>query len=193
MKKIFYLDTETTGVNPISNDIVQIAFIIEIDGKIKGKYNLFCQPLDYSRVSEEALRKQNRTLEDIKKYPSMNEAYEKLISIMSSYVDKYDKMDKFYPAGYNVKFDINFLSNFFTKNGDKYYGAWFNWKMIDPYPLLHLLDSMGAIALPDYKLGTVCKHYDIQLTAHDALNDIEATVKLIELLKERYINVDEKK
>jgi oligoribonuclease (3'-5' exoribonuclease) len=32
--KIFWFDTETTGLDPVVNSIVQLAAIIEIDGEV---------------------------------------------------------------------------------------------------------------------------------------------------------------
>lgn len=73
------------------------------------------------------------------------------------------------------------------KNGDVYFGSWFNYKTIDPLSLLHILDGIGSISLENYKLETVCKHYDIPLDAHDALNDIKATRELTKLICSTYI------
>ena len=71
---------------------------------------------------------------------------------------------------------------FFAKNGDVYYGSWFNWKRIDPLGVLYFMDGMGKISLPNYKLETVCDHFGIKIDAHDAISDIRATKQLIDIL-----------
>ena len=177
--KVFYFDVETTGFDPKVNDITQLAGMIEIDGKIKEKFNLRSQPLNWDDISESALEVTGIGIEELKKYPKASEAYSDLIKILDKYCDKYDKFDKFYFAGYNVRFDIDFLHQFFVKQGDQYFGSWFNWKSVDPFPFLHYMDYKGMIKLPNYKLETVCEHFEIEIKAHDAMSDILATRKII--------------
>ena len=186
-KKVFWFDVETTGLNPVDHDIVQLALLIEIDDEIVESKNMLMQPFDYSTIDLEALNKQGRTVEEIKTYPNPKKVYPELISVLEKYVDRYDKTDKFHNGGYNSKFDMDFLKQYFIKNGDIYFGSWFNYRSIDPLPLLHLLDGIGHISLPDYKLETVCKHYKIPLKAHDALSDITATRELTKHICSNYI------
>lgn len=186
-KKVFWFDVETTGLNPNEQDIIQLAFLIEIDGEIVESQNMIMQPFDYDTISQEALDVHGRTIEEIKTYPDPRKTYADLISVLDKYIDKYNSSDKFQPAGYNARFDMDFLREFFIKNGDKYYGSWFNYKAIDPMSLLYLLDGIGNVTLENYKLPTVCKHFDIPLDAHDALNDIKATRDLTKLICSRYI------
>ncbi len=184
---MFWFDVETTGLNPIKQDIIQLAFLIEINGKVIESQNLLMQPFDYNTIEQEALEVQDRTIDEIKTYPAPKDAYLKLIAILEKYVDRYDRTDKFHHAGYNTRFDMDFLRQFFIKNGDSYFGSWFNYRGIDPLPLLHLLDGIGTVSLADYKLETVCKHFDIPLNAHDALSDISATRDLTKLICSKYI------
>src|SRR4030066_371973 len=71
------------------------------------------------------------------------------------------------------------LANWFKKCNDHFLGSFINWIKIDPLPFLHHMHFTGKLNLPNYKLATVCKHYNIPLTAHDAMSDIEATRTLI--------------
>lgn len=186
-KKILYFDTETTGLDPITNDIIQLAGIIVIDGKEQETFNLRVQPFNYETVQQGALDVNGISLSALKQYPEPIVSYADFVNMLGRYVDKYDKNDKFTPAGYNVRFDMDFLSNFFLKNNDNYFGSWFNWKLIDPLPLLHFLDFAGKINLPNYKLSTVCAHYNIEINAHDALGDIQATRILISHIYKNFI------
>ena len=161
--------------------------MIEIDGGIVEKCNMLMQPFNYNTISQEALDVHGRTIEEIKTYPEPNKTYNELITILEKYVDRYNPLDKFYPAGYNSRFDMEFLRNFFLKNSDPYYGSWFNYRAIDPMTLLHLLDGIGSVSLENYKLPTVCKHYDIPLDAHDALSDITATRELTKYICSKYL------
>jgi len=174
-KKIFWFDVETTGLDPINQDIVQLAFLIEIDGKIIESDNMLMQPFDYDTIDQQALDIHGRTVEELKTYPDPREAYKHLISILEKYVDRFNREDKFNHAGYNSRFDLEFLKQFFVKNDDVYFGSWFNYKGIDPLTILHALDGIGKVSLPNYKLETACGHFNIPIEAHDALSDITAT------------------
>ena len=51
--------------------------------------------------------------------------------MLSAHVDRYDKRDKCFFAGYNGIFDLNFLHAFFKKCGDQYFGSYVWWPSID--------------------------------------------------------------
>jgi DNA polymerase III subunit epsilon len=181
--KILYFDTETTGISPEKNDIVQLSGMVEIDGKVVEEFNLRCQPFSFENVQREALEVTGLTLTDLMSYPKPDVLYDEFIDILMRYVDKYDKNDKFYPAGYNVRFDLEFMNQFFKKNGDNYWGSFCNWKAIDGLPMMHFLELCNHVSLPNYKLSTVCEFFGIEIDAHDALSDIRATKQLLDKLK----------
>ncbi|GAG11903.1 unnamed protein product [marine sediment metagenome] len=173
MAKILWFDTETTGIAPAC-DIVQVAGLIEIDGDVKETFNFYTQPFDYGVIEPDSWAIHGISLERMQGFPLPAAVHFDLINLFSKYIDKYDSTDKFYPAGYNVRFDLDFLASFFKANGDAYFGSWQNWRALDPLYLLYTLDSIGAIHLPNYRLETVAAHYGIDLTAHDALSDVKA-------------------
>ena len=180
--KIFYFDTETTGLQSYKHAIIQLAYIIEIDGAAKECGNLLIQPYPYDVIEMAALAINRRSLSEIFVPPFITpqEAYKQLISVLDKYVDKYDSQDKFYPAGYNVSFDCDFLAAFFRKNNNTFFASYFHFLKIDPSSALLLL---GKPELPNYKLATVCRHYGIEINAHDALGDIRATCELIRQIR----------
>ena len=178
MKKACYIDVETTGLHPYHNDIIQIAMLIEINGEIVEEYSSNIKPFKMENVNEQALKVTGTSVEQLETYPEPKLIYNKLVDILGKYINKFERSDKFTPVAYNGKFDCEFLSNFFKKNDDKYYGSWFNWRIVDPLSLLYIMDYKRIIDLPNYKLSTVCQHFGIPLVAHDALNDIRATREL---------------
>jgi len=185
VSKIFYVDVETTGTNYQEHDIIQLAGIIEISGKIVDRFCYDIKPYRFDNVSEEALKIQGITLEDLQLGFEPAVVYGELIRKLEKYVDRYNKADKFSPAGYNTRFDCQFLKKFFERNNDKYYGSWFNWNLIDPFPVLHFLDYMGVVQLNNYKLGHVCETFGIPIDqAHNAKSDIAATRQLIQMVEE---------
>lgn len=186
--KIIYFDVETTGFDPKINDITQLAGIIEVDGEIMADFNFHVRPHSFENISLQALETTGKSIEDLKANEDPHKVHKQFVGLLSRYVSKFDKNDKFVPAGYNVHFDLQFLREFFLKCGDAYFGSFFNYKYIDPLPLLFMMESCGKIKLDNYKLSTVCTHYKILINAHDALSDIKATRDLCTVIREK-INV----
>lgn len=182
MKKVFFVDVETTGTAHWLHDIVQLAYIIEIDGRVVEQKSTYVKPFRPENIDPQALEITGLKVKDFDGFPDPEHVYTDLIKVLEKHVNRYDKNDKFYPAGYNVKFDVRFLQNFFKLNDDKYYGSWFNWKLLDVLTMIYVGDYMGEIELPNHKLKTVCDYYGIDVKAHDAMSDIQATRKLFKLL-----------
>ena len=184
MIKTLYLDTETTGLSPEKNSIFQIATIMEFDGLEVGRADIKFQPYENAEIEESALDKCRISVDDLLSYQEHSAGFVEFKKFLDTYVDKYNSNDKVYFAGYETKFDLDFLSNFFKINGDEYgLGPYLNWRRIDPLPFLHTLEWKGKIKLQNYKLSTVCQYYNIELNdAHNAMADIEATRSLIKKL-----------
>lgn len=174
--KVLYFDTETTGTDPHKNEIVQLAAIIEIDGEVVEEVNLECRPTNLEAIDPEALKTIGKTVDDLLKRPEPKEMMNKLWDIFNRHIDKYKKSDKFYPAGHNVQFDLEFLQAFWKKHGDIYgTGSYQNWRCLDTRILANIMIAEKKLDVPDVKLSTLCTYYQISLAAHDALNDIRAT------------------
>ena len=173
--KLFYFDTETTGLDPYKNDILQLAALIEINGEVVEEFQFCCQPFSYENVEQKALEVNNYDLEAIQKFDMPEDCYARLVDMLGKYVDKFNTFDKFICCGFNVSFDIGFLKQFFFKNKDKYFGSWFEYKSLDMYSLVYLCDYMFNLRLPNHKLVTVAKHFGIAHNAHEAMSDIKVT------------------
>jgi DNA polymerase-3 subunit epsilon len=97
-----------------------------------------------------------------------------LIEILATYVDRYDKNDKFWLIGFVSFFDDKFLRAFFERMGDIYYGSWFFYPIIDlctiaGYKLMH-----ERTKLENFKLGAVAKFLGLEVDEekqHNALYD----------------------
>jgi len=190
MDKVLYFDCETTGLSPVNNDIIQLAGLIEFKGVVVDEFNFKIQPFSYENISEKALEVSGTTIEVLKTYLEPRKAYQQIINKFSEYINKFDKEDKFTPVGFNIGFDLEFLNQFFIKNGDKYFGSWCNWRKVDPLAVLYYLDYAKKLNLdlPNFKLETVCQKLGIEIQAHDAMSDIKATrelsLKLIDYLED---------
>jgi DNA polymerase III subunit epsilon len=182
MKK-FYFDVETTGLDASKHGLIQIAGIIEIDNEVKEKFNFKVNIFENDQVSQDALDKNHTTLKQIKTFEDPEIVKNKLIAIFDRYIDKYNKNDKFTPIGYNVSFDIKFLETFLKKCNFNYFWSYFQGKAIDVYSIVLWLYFSGKIKdIENHKLETLCNHFDIPLNAHDALEDVLATMELLEKL-----------
>ena len=182
MNKIIFIDTETGGVNPEKSALIQLSGIIRIDKKDIEKFNFYIKPFENSEVNEKALEVQGRTLEELKtdKYVEEKEVYKQFINLLDKYIDKYDRTDKFIVAGYNARFDVDILKAFFQRHGNNFLFSYLDSSMLDPLYSIRLLQIAEVLpVLENNKLETWCKHFGIELKAHDSLEDIEATKKLI--------------
>lgn len=186
MKKLFY-DLETTGLSSDQNAIHQIAGIVEIDGEVVQEFNLKCKPFAGAVIEPRALMLCNVTLEQINSYQPMPHAYNELISILESYVDRYDRRDKFHAVGYNNRaFDDIFLRSFFERNGDQYFGSWFWPDSQDVIVLASWYLEHKRAELDNFKLGTVAQALGIRVIEnelHDALYDVRTTKKIYDIIK----------
>lgn len=180
--KLLFFDLETTGIKYWRNGVHQISGEIVIDGVTKESFNFNVCPYPQCEIEEEALRICNVSKEQIQAYPPMREVYVKFVNMLSKYVDKFDKKDKFFLVGYNnASFDNHFLKAFFVQNGDNYFYSWFWVNSIDVMVLStqHLMRKRHEMT--DFKQETVARALGIQIDSaklHDASYDIQLTKEI---------------
>lgn len=180
MSKILWFDTETGGVDPVKNPMIQIAGMIEVDGEIVNEFNYLMRPFPGDALEQGALDVNKRTAEEINKFPLALPQIGSLQRLMGRHVNKFNKQDKFVMAGFNVGFDEGFLRRTFAKCGDKYFGSWFFNCPLDVRTVVGMALVKHQFRLKNYKLVTVCDHFGVKLgdDAHDAMADIRATREL---------------
>lgn len=191
MEKTLWFDTETTGVDPVKNDIVQIGGLIEIDGSVEEEFNFKCRPHDPENVVPAALEINRHTLDEILTWEPPFRMLDKLLGVFKKFINKFDRNDKFLPAGHVVTFDIQMLDQFFKKSGDRYgIGSWMTWQPLDTMFIGVLLKRLGIINPIDMKLATLANTFGIIPGTHDALADIRATreigIAMLERLESHY-------
>lgn len=195
--KLLFFDLETTGVNPGKNGIHQISGMIEIDGIEQERFDFKVQPNPKAIIEQEALDVAGVTLEEVQAYPPMGEVYSRFVSMLSKYVNKYDKTDKFFLVGYNnAAFDNQFLRGFFLQNGDSYFGSWFWANSIDVMVLASHHLASRRHEMVNFKLGTVAKFMGVDVDSeslHDAYYDIYLTREVYKLIANNYQQNDDKK
>lgn len=178
MKQFFY-DLETTGLNPGRNGIHQISGEIVIDGKVMETFDFHVRPNPKASIENKALQVSGVTREQILAYPPMENVYKQLTALLSKYVDKFDRDDKFFLVGYNnSSFDNNFLRGFFLQNGDNYFGSWFWSNSIDVMVLASQYLMEQRAQMVNFKLSTVADFLKINVEnddLHSADYDIALT------------------
>ncbi len=182
--KIFWFDTETTGVDAEKCDIVQIGYLIQIDGIDVDAGEIRMRPHPDARIDDKALEVNGLTHETVWDAQDQGAGIAELMKTMSKYIDKHNKLDKFVQAGYNIGFDDKFLRSAFRKLGNNYYGSWFFWPKMDVAAEVARWVLRTGARPENFQLGTLCEYFDIQLDAHDAVNDIVATRTLFQKLQE---------
>jgi DNA polymerase III alpha subunit (gram-positive type) len=178
--KIFWFDTETTGVDPSVNSIVQLAGLVEVDGKVVDEKMFEIQPPADIEWNPGTVKVTGITREMAREYEMETYAWTRIRKWFLQFIDPYDKTDKFYAGGYNVKFDVDMLSAMWDRNHDSYFRSFFFPVTFDVMTLLAIAQYIGVIeALKSYKLGDVvkalCVKHEKKESFHDALTDIKVT------------------
>ncbi len=180
--KLFYFDTETTGVKHWKNGIHQISGAIEIDGEIKEYFDIKVQPYHAAVIEPEALSVSSVTEDQIKAYMPFGDAYKQLCQMLGKYVSKFDKKDKFLLVGYNnASFDNQFLRAFFVQNGDNYFGSYF-WS--DSHDVMVLASNFlkdQRHEMANFQQSTVARQLGIEVDnskLHDAVYDVDILIQI---------------
>ena len=102
--------------------------------------------------------------------------------MLSKYVDKFDKKDKFFLVGYNnASFDNSFFRAFFVQNNDNYFGSWFWSNSLDAMVLASNFLINERNNMIDFKQSTVAKYLGIEVDEtklHDAEYDVNLMIQI---------------
>ncbi|MFH1723262.1 MAG: 3'-5' exonuclease [Elusimicrobiota bacterium] len=182
--KLFFADTETTGLDPAKNELFQLAFLIEIDGKVVDERNIRFRPERPENISSEALEITRKTKEELLSYPPRKKGFRELIATLGKWVGRYDKTDKMIWIGQNPDFDIRFVRALFSDMGDNYFGSWWDPRPADLISLAVASKTRGVFNPPNFKLGSLAAEFGIAFEAHDALADVQVTRRVWHRLAE---------
>ena len=177
---ILFIDTETTGLNAIENDVIQIGAALWVDGAITNMVNEYCQPTRWDNISKQALETNKITMEQLKTFQSPKDAYIKIYELISQ------TSTKWVIGGQNIKFDYRFMAQFFAKNarpGDKSWEYLVDLEYgIDLMDISKPLKAAGVLNIANTKLQTVSESVGVvpQGQLHNALTDITVTMTTIE-------------
>lgn len=185
-----WLDCETSGLDAEANGILQLACIVEANnGKIVDTFEVKIKPFKGCDIKDEALAVNGFTRKQIKKFVPEDKA----IGMFTSFLQEHAQ-GQFSIAGYNSRFDQDFIIQLFERSTEHKYWDYFNYYDIDVYALVKILGLEGKIYdevkkrwKPSKQLGIMCEKFGIKLKPHDAIEDIKATRKLYKKLSKKYL------
>jgi DNA polymerase III alpha subunit (gram-positive type) len=191
--KILYFDTETTGLDPVKNDIHQLGALLEIDNVIVREFNEFCRPINPKEITASALKVTEKTAEQLLAYQDPAIFLQKFMTFLGEYSNGQES--KITLVGQNTQFDKSFLEKFFFKMGysKKVFDSIFDYKVVDLQSMAHQLRQKGYIPLPSLKLEEMSKFFHvIPERFHDALADIKCTHAIFKEIEKIFIkNLEE--
>lgn len=171
--RYFVVDTETSGLDPNQNQIMQIGAAVYEDG-IDKPVDVFSMLVEWDEKSilEPAAFKKNNT--------SLNLLYNttlrnQLNYVIRSFVDFRNKNACDLLVGFNVGFDIGFLQAAFRKSKVNFQN-FLPYKVVDPFVIGQGMIAAGLLTMRYQTLSAYCDYYEIkQESAHEALSDVHST------------------
>lgn len=162
MYRLVFLDTETTGIDPIVDRLFQVAY--KFEGELFSQY--FKPPVPISVKSMSIAHVTNKDVENKEEFSS-SEAKIKLQEILDGAI----------LVAHNAWFDIDMLS----KEGVK------TERYIDTLKVIKFLD--GENLIPEYGLQYLryFLEFEIDAKAHEAAGDVMVLEKLFEYLYQRML------
>lgn len=175
--KYLFLDTETTGTDVVKCGLHQLSGLVIIDDIIVETFDFKIQPFEGCLIDDEALKINNLTKEELYDENHLTEKiiYQKFVNLLSNYVNRYNKQDKFFLVGYNVYFDKQILFNFFQRNNDNYLFSYIWGNHIDVMVLATQYLKNKRHFMIDFKQGTVASTLGFRIEdskLHNSLYDI---------------------
>jgi DNA polymerase-3 subunit epsilon len=195
--KIFFYDLETTGLSYTENGIIQLAGImtnLSDDNKLEilDELNIEVCPRAEKKIETRALEVNGYSLDRVKDLQPDSEGFKEFLNFMRRHINRYNKYDKCFLAGYNnIHFDNNFMRRWFTDNESKYFGSYFWSTTIDVLAEATRYFLHYRALFPNMKLKTLAKATGMKVDDdlfHDALYDVRCTISIFQhILENNYI------
>lgn len=172
-ERFVVIDFETTGLNynlnrPGHDEVISVAIIDQDENVL---LNTYCDTIQ-KHSWEEAQKINGISPDDVKGYPTFVDILPKVIEIISSYD---------YVVAYNMSFEIHFLFNYvwhYTDIPQK--EVILSW---GDDPMETFMKYMNADKY--FKLEDAAAHFGYKYKAHDALEDVKATLFVYKALREK--------
>ncbi|MBC3901667.1 hypothetical protein GH811_18885 [Acetobacterium malicum] len=158
------IDIETTGLNPLNSEIIEVACLKIHDNQIVNTFESLCQPFNDISFFIENLT--GITSSDLTSAPSPCEVISEFVDFSKGYT----------LVGHNINFDINFLYDYCDVYSER--------PLSNDFVDTLRLARQTRLDLENYKLPTLCSYFNIHnINAHRALSDCYATNELYQIFK----------
>lgn len=185
--RLFFIDCETTGLDPSRHEIWQFAYLLEIDGEVKAEQTVLIKP--ERAWTAKAKEMAGDAAIGIDKAMSQKDFVRKLIlQVLNQVVDPYNPEDKLFLLAYNSPFDKEFLLRTFDRAGEKYFFSYFFMPDICVMRQAagRLMDKRPSMS--NFKQGTAAEALGIKVDPeklHDAGYDLDVCRRIWNKVKPR--------
>ncbi|HBD95070.1 MAG: hypothetical protein A2015_02230 [Spirochaetes bacterium GWF1_31_7] len=181
--KIFWIDTETTGLDSNNDKIIQLACIFEdTEKELIIKKDWYIKHNNYPESFADAEKIHGITRDFLNESgKSKSEVYRELLLLLDNNIEKFNKKDKAILAGYNVEFDKGFLYKLFLSNNNSFFHSYFHsakLEVMSHFIYLYYDSNDNLNDIENFKLETLCNQFRIKFNSHNAMADIQATREL---------------
>jgi len=199
---ILFLDTETTGLDPVKNRLLEIsarldvdAFVSSKDGKgvLPERFNIkMLMPYyDESMITLGALKVNKRKLIEDR---VINEKAFSSDSGAVEFVDwllrMHQKYGDFVVCGHNIVFDISFISEALKRMGIEGLKDLTGYRMIDTASIATFMRFAGLLNIEKSSLSDIGKAMNIPVDGlHDATFDVDLTASVLYAMVKRVTDV----
>lgn len=170
-KKIVFFDTETSGVNPEKDQIIELAAVLVTEKGMEGKLDAFCKLPEGKKLPEKIVELTHITDDMLKEngipYSEACRAFCEMIHSNSEVL----------LVAHNIQFDLLFTLEMFRRCS-----------MVPKAPKLRVLDSLTVYkdrAAYPHKLEAAIEHYrlsDKVQNSHRAIDDVLALLEVVKAM-----------
>ena len=164
MKKLLFLDIETTGFSADWNEIIEVAGIVMEGDKEIDRFHEYIRP-------KKGIPAKITEITGIKMVDVSNADGEKEVLrrfVEWCYIQNPDAL-----VGQNIKsFDLRFIK---TK-ANKYNLPWKEFEIIDTLPMARSLIKQDKIRTANAQQKTLAEFFNIEYQAHSAIEDVRALI-----------------
>lgn len=191
---IYVLDTETTGLDPQLNEIIEVSFY-HINNERQETW--FLKPSNYETIQTDALRINGHKMEDLKMLtPYGKETYKEPTRVISEienwFMDDLCTGRERILVGQNPSFDQQFLQNLWQRNNGKETFPFGDRPFVlDTRQIALLLDLASGETTNYYSLGGLVEKYGVKKEKnHRSASDTRMTkdvfLKQIEIVSKAF-------
>lgn len=182
-----FIDTETTGMDPKLDSIIQLSGFLRINGKEVETFNWKIRPYHINPISLEATKVHGISNEEAQNFPGAGVAFKEFREMLEKY--NIGGKNKVFIVGYNIQFDINMLYGLFDT-----FGGFNLWN----YAYTPGVDVMQMALIPLSRFRDKMRNFKLEyiynflfnesFKAHDAMADIRSTERIFDFVNDTFLN-----